>query len=322
LQVWCVSDGRAGIERQTLALADALAEDGPVERTVIRLTPKAPQLWLAPAIWPAPLAALPGEQRAMLRPPWPDVWIANGRRSIPYSLWVRRQVAAPHVVQVQDPRVDPSRFDLVVPPAHDRVSGPNVVSLTGAPVWFDRHRIEIARARHPRQPWQPPVVVVIVGGTSKRHQLSESRTVGLVKDLAALIGNGHLLQITTSRRTPDHARSALRTLARSTGCGFFDNEADDGPNPYLDWLATSDAAIVTEDSTNMLTDAAFFGLPIHLYKLEGGDQRFDRLHGAFISHGAARWFTGTIERWTYPDLRLQTLEVARRIRMDLTAKRV
>ena len=114
----------------------------------------------------------------------------------------------------------------------------------------------------------------------------------------------------------------MRTFALQAGQPIFDNETQDGPNPYLDWLATADAVIVTEDSTNMLTDASFFGLPVHLYKLDGGDERFDRLHQAFIGHGAARWFSGRIDRWTYPDTRLQTLAVARRIRMDLIAKRV
>jgi uncharacterized protein len=316
-----VSDGRAGIARQTFALADALAEDGPVDQVDVTLTPNAPQVWLPPTLWPSPLAALPADQQALLQTPWPDVWIANGRRSIPYSLWVRQQPNAPYVVQLQDPRVDPERFDLVVPPAHDQLSGANVMTLTGAPVWFSADKITRAKERYPHRPWDPPVVIVIVGGTSKRHSLSDLRTDALVADLEALAAQHHQLRITTSRRTPDHARTALRALASKIQCPFFDNEVDDGPNPYGDWLASCDAAIVTEDSTNMLTDAAFFGRPIHLYKLDGGDARFDRLHRAFIDQGAARWFSGSIDFWTYTDFREQTLTVARRIRMDLATKR-
>jgi uncharacterized protein len=321
LRVWCVSDGRAGIERQTMALAEALAESGPVDTQIVRLTPGAPQVWLPPGLWPAPLAALPADQRRTLAPPWPDVWIANGRRSIPYSLWVRRQASPPYVVQVQDPRMNPTLFDLVVPPAHDRLIGANVMTLTGAPVWFGQDRIDAAIAMAPRRTaWAPALVLVIVGGTSKRHALTPERTGTLINDLKALTDQGHALAITTSRRTPDHARAGLRAFAGQTASRFFDNEADDGPNPYLSWLATADASIVTEDSTNMLTDAAFFGLPIHLYQLDGGDARFDRLHQGFINHGAARWFAGRIEQWSYTDLRLQTLEVAHRIRMDLKTK--
>jgi mitochondrial fission protein ELM1 len=53
----------------------------------------------------------------------------------------------------------------------------------------------------------------------------------------------------------------------------------------------------------MITDAAFFGVPIHLLRLEGGDAKFDRLHEAFIEAGCARWFEGHIEQWTYPPVR-------------------
>ena len=57
--VWCVSDGRAGIERQTIAIANALSELIAIETNIVHLNPKGPQTWLPPQFWPAPLAALP-----------------------------------------------------------------------------------------------------------------------------------------------------------------------------------------------------------------------------------------------------------------------
>jgi uncharacterized protein len=112
----------------------------------------------------------------------------------------------------------------------------------------------------------------------------------------------HLL-ITTSRRTPEDVMALFRAFALEHKAGFFADEATDGPNPYLAWLASADTALVTEDSTNMMTDAAFFGLPLHLLKLDGGDARFDRLHAGFIDAGAARWFAGSVESWAYPPVR-------------------
>ena len=64
-----------------------------------------------------------------------------------------------------------------------------------------------------------------------------------------------------------------------------------------------DAALVTEDSANMLAEPAFFAKPIHILKLEGASPRFDRLHAGFISRGAARWFTGALDAWSYPPIR-------------------
>ena len=95
----------------------------------------------------------------------------------------------------------------------------------------------------------------------------------------------------------------FRAFAFTSGADFFANETRDGPNPYLAWLAQAEAALVTEDSTNMMTDAAFFGIPIHLIKLEGGDAKFDRLHAAFIERGAARWFSGSLTAWSYAPIR-------------------
>jgi uncharacterized protein len=312
--VWCVSDGRAGIERQTLAVADALSEIIAINIKTIRLTPSAPQVWLPPTLWPAPLSALPPEQRAQLIPPWPDVWIANGRRSIPYSLKMREwSGGVSFVVQLQDPRVDARRFDMVVPPLHDQLVGKNVVPTLGAPVWYTDN--QIIAAYPPRAHYKnidQKRAIVILGGTSKRHQFTLSRAEAILADLNRIADSGIDLFITTSRRTPIEIETMFRTFAQIKGARFYANEKQDGPNFYLGWLSLAHYALVTEDSTNMITDAAFFGLPVHLLKLDGGDARFARLHKGFIDAGVARWFSGKLEKWTYEPVR-DAMEVAKAI---------
>jgi len=93
-----------------------------------------------------------------------------------------------------------------------------------------------------------------------------------------------------------------RALAGELG-GEFWAAPQDGPNPYLGWLLHSQAAIVTEDSANMLCDAAWHGLPVHMAKLEGRAPKFDRLHQSLIDRGCARWFEGELESWSYEPLR-------------------
>lgn len=318
-QLWCISDGRVGIERQTVAVSNALSELLPIETKIIRLNPRPPQVWLPPNLWPAPLAALPFDQRDQLREPWPDVWIANGRRSIPYSLRAKHWSGGKSlVVQLQDPRVDSRRFDLVVPPIHDGVVGSNVIETLGAPVWFTNQQIDAARAGFPALgDIMAPKVAVILGGPSKRHRFSTARAQAIIAQLSKIAASGAHLMVTTSRRTPTEIVTLFRTFAGQHNADFFADEASDGPNPYLAWLAYADFALVTEDSTNMMTDAAFFGLPIHLIKLEGGDARFDLLHKGFVDRGAARWFNGTLERWTYPPVR-DAMAVAQAIVARLT----
>ena len=305
VSVWCVSDGRAGIERQTLAVAHALSERVPTRIKLLRLQPTGFQISLPPSLWLMPKAALPIEQATRLQAPWPDVWIANGRRSIPYSLRMKQWSAGQSlVVQLQDPRLNPKRFDLVAPPQHDRVRGDNVVTTLGAPVWYTQKQIDTALTQIPEpRHLGKKKVMVILGGTSKRHQLSLARAHAIVAELQRLAHQDVHLMITTSRRTPKPAEALFRAFAFTSGADFFATEARDGPNPYLAWLAQAEAALVSEDSTNMMTDVAFFGIPMHLIKLEGGDAKFDRLHAAFIERGAARWFNGSLTTWTYEPIR-------------------
>ena len=312
--VWCVADGRAGILNQTKALAAALAEpERAAKLTHVRseaqsrdviLQPQGFQLMLRPDLWPAPLSALPADQRKLLSPPWPDVWIAAGRRSIPYSRMMRKLSGGKTlVVQTQDPKVSLDSFDLVIPPEHDAVSGPNVFSILGSPVWFSEQRIADAKARFAHlTKADSQKVLVSLGGDSKTHSFTEARAAAIEADLRRL-ALGRQFWITVSRRTPEAIRHRFRKLAADLGAAFWEDEQRDGPNPYVAFLSLCDAALVTEDSANMLADPAFFAKPIHILKLEGSSPRFDRLHQSFIARGAARWFTGDLQNWSYQPIR-------------------
>lgn len=314
--IWVVSDGRAGIERQAVAIARAL---GDLDRwpkiahirsdahraEPIRIDPQPPQVMLPPDMWPAPLAALPTAQRAQFKAPWPDVWIGSGRRAVPYSMRVRNwSDGKTLVVQTQDPRVSLDTFDLVVPPEHDEVRGPNVLSTRGAPAFFPADEIEEALLQFGALADEPGrKVAVILGGTSKTHAMPEKRAAEIEAVLRKLAGAGDRLWITVSRRTPEHARIRFRSMADQVGARYWESEAVDGPNPYLAYLAMADVALVTEDSANMLSEIAFFGTPAYLINLPGQSDKFDRLHESFIDCGAARWFEGRVETWEYERIR-------------------
>ena len=77
------------------------------------------------------------------------------------------------VVQVQHPRMDPRRFDLVVVNRHDELTGPNVVVTRTA-----LHRVTPARLAAAAAAWQPrlahlkrPLVAVLIGGSNGRFRL-------------------------------------------------------------------------------------------------------------------------------------------------------
>ncbi|WP_199288581.1 mitochondrial fission ELM1 family protein, partial [Henriciella aquimarina] len=194
-------------------------------------------------------------------------------------------------------------FDLIVVPEHDGLDGPNVIRTVGAPSYFAPDDIEEAgQAFADLADENGKSCVVILGGDSKAHTFSEAAADRLAEDFTRLSGLGWRLRITTSRRTPVPVVARMRALADRIGARFWAGP-EDGPNPYLAWLVYSDAAIVTEDSANMLSDAAWHGLPVHIARLEGTSTKFDRLHESLIRRGCARWFEGQLEQWTYEPLR-------------------
>ncbi len=313
--IWCVADGRAGILNQTTALAAALAEPGRAARLAhitsdahrdgpLILQPKGWRVLLPPDSWPDPELSLSKEQAEQLTPPWPDLWIAAGRRSIPFSRLIREfSDGKTLVVQTQDPRVDLEPFDLVIPPEHDRLMGPNVFPIVGPPVWFSKERVEEAHQRFGGlKKGAAQKVLVSLGGDSKTHRFTEMDA-GLIEEMLKTNARDRRYWISVSRRTPEHARVRFRKLAEKLDAVFWETEDRDGPNPYVAFLSLCDVALVTEDSANMIADPAFFGKPVYIVPLTGQSTRFDRLHRSFINRGAARWFDGTLAPWSYPPVR-------------------
>ncbi|MEL8054891.1 MAG: mitochondrial fission ELM1 family protein [Pseudomonadota bacterium] len=310
-----VSDGRAGNAAQVRAIVAALREperwaklshiagQGHRDEPLV-LSPRAPWIWLPGARWPFPLAALPNQQRDLFQPPWPTLWIAAGRRSAPYTRLVKRlSGGATLAIQMLDPKCDPADFDLVVTPEHDELSGDNVITTVGSPSHFSAEAIAQAKSDFAHlSERKAKTAIVILGGDSKAHRFSDEAATRLINHLRAVSEQDWYLRITTSRRTPASVSEAVRAFATETGSDFWAGP-EDGPNPYLGWLLHSDAAIVTEDSANMLCDAAWHGLPVHIARLEGGLLKFDRLHQSLIERDVARWFEGQIESWTYKPLR-------------------
>lgn len=313
--IWAASDGKAGNEAQVMALSRALGETGRWMKIAhiqgrarrggpIRLHPKGFQTVLPAHLWPAPLAALPRAEREIFTAPWPTLWIGAGRRTAPYTAAMRHwSDGETFTIHILDPKVEPTRFDMLVTPEHDGLSGDNVVSTLGSPSYFSPDDIEEAELHFgDLADEMGKSCVVVLGGNSNTHTMTDARVTELVAQLRRLTLEGWRLRITCSRRTPDSARAAFRAFAQDTGSRFWDGPAD-GRNPYLAWLLFSDVALVTEDSANMLSDAAYFGLPLHIVRLEGRSPKFDRLHQGFIDRSVARWFDGQIAKWTYEPLR-------------------
>jgi uncharacterized protein len=285
---WIVTDGKAGMESQCLGLAEALELDP----TIIRVAMRNPWRDLAPHF-------RIGMQHAFLdnplRPPWPDLLIATGRLSVPASLYVKQKNPRTRRVQIQNPGISPRNFDLVIAPMHDDLWGANVIQTIGA-----LHRATPERLANEAQRLAPrlaglprPFIGVLIGGASGVYRFGseEARAFALEIARQGALSGGSLL-VTPSRRTGDENIAIIRAALEGKP-GFVWDGA--GVNPYFGILATSDVILVTGDSVNMITEACTSGHPVHIYRLPGGSNKFERFHEALTLRGYARIYEGSLD---------------------------
>lgn len=301
LSIWVASSGAAGMERQGLSIAlavrDRLASVRAVDVKVSRLAQMgwrgALPLWAQGDL----RSCLAPDEAAMLRAgPFPDLWIGTGRASLGLSIGLRRWSGGKTlVVQTQDPRAPRNLFDLIVPPLHDGLAGENVLPIIGAPVYFAPDAIaqaKTAAAAIMARPGQK--LLVAIGGGYRRRAFAPALFDAWVDDLQRLATAGAQLLITTSRRTPPFIAAKLEALRAMPGNMVWRGPPD-GPNPYLAFLVSADAALVTPDSVNMSMDAAFFGLPIHWWTPPNAPAKFAAFYADLIARDQALWFGGEID---------------------------
>ncbi|QBX37008.1 nucleoside-diphosphate sugar epimerase [Brevundimonas sp. S30B] len=299
LRIWAVSDGRAGIANQALGLAEAVGRLVPCAVTAKTVRWRSAFDWL-PAALKAPAMLDPASDP--VAPPWPDIWIAAGRATLPLS--IRMKGRGPLVVQVQNPRLDPALFDVVVAPAHDGIQGDTVFEITGSP-----HRITPGRIADEAQAFAArlealprPRVAALIGGRSTAFDLPDTHAADLAAQIAqAVEAVGGSLMLTFSRRTPEAARAIMTRRLDALPGWVWDGTGD---NPLFAFLHFADHILVTEDSANMAAEAASTGRPVHVLPMvaRGPSGKFARLHADLAARGAARAFEGELESWRYEPL--------------------
>jgi mitochondrial fission protein ELM1 len=283
---------------QVLGLAEAVARLRPVRITAKRVAYRGPigRLPQALNLFPRQVLA-PDADR--FEPPWPDLWIAAGRATLPLSAGVRRwSKGRTFTVQLQDPRWPTHLFDLVIPPEHDDLSGANVFPIIGSPNRITPERLAEAEAefRERIATLPSPRVAVLVGGKSKAHELSPERARSLASEIGAAVeGAGGSVLVTFSRRTPEAAQRFMTHRLKRLPGWVWEGE---GPNPYFAFLQAADVVLVTEDSTNMAAEAAAAGKPVLVMHLDGDSPKHRRLHDSLRKRLAARPFRGALERWS------------------------
>ena len=293
---WVITDGTAGMENQALGLAERL--DMPIVLKHVAL--RWPWNVIASHLPIAPFKLVSPASDA-INSPWPVLAIGCGRQSIPFMRAIRKASSGRTItVQCQHPRVNPALFDLVVPPQHDRLTGPNVLPLLGSPNRISPAALEKARAHFAPllEKIRAPRIAVLLGGRNKAYQFGRVETEALARALAGLAPD-YGLMITPSRRTEAENLAIIGKALEGSNAMIWNGQ---GENPYLGLIAWADAFIVTADSVNMACEAAATGKPVHIFPLPGGSAKFRQFNVELRKRGIARPFTGKIEHWTYPKL--------------------
>lgn len=280
-----LSEALAGLQAQALGLAEAAG----LSPRIVTLEPRAPWRYVSARVWPMPLAAVG------LAPPPEDLVIGCGGVGAAVSVPLRK--AGRRLVQVQHPRMDLRKFDLVVVNRHDQVTGPNVIVTRTA-----LHRATPARLAAARAEWAPrlahlprPLVAVLVGGSNGRFRLEAAEGAALAAQLAGMMQQDQVgLAVTPSRRTASAVRLALQDKLEPLGGWVWDMEGD---NPYFGMLALADAIVVTEDSVSMVSEAVATPAPVMLAGLPGGSRRIGMFTRGLVEDGRVRPFTGRLQMW-------------------------
>ncbi|MBC6440822.1 MAG: mitochondrial fission ELM1 family protein [Rhodospirillales bacterium] len=309
LTTWVVTDGAAGTVNQCAGLASRLGVE-PIVKT-IRI--RQPWQSLPPGLWLAPLRALTSDSDP-LRQPWPALLIASGRKSVAPAAAIRQLSGERTIcVQIQKPGIRTDRFDLVVAPAHDQLTGPNVIVTKGSVHGLTRDVLNREADRW-RTDLQRPLVFATIGGPNKVYDFTRDDARDLGRRLCALPGS---LLVTMSRRTTGAVAEALTAELDPARTRIWDGSGD---NPYCGWLGLADAVVVTSDSVNMTTEACATGHPVHVAHLKGSSRKFEAFHALMERSGHTRRFGTGVDLDWIPEPLDDTGVVADRVRELLEAK--
>jgi uncharacterized protein len=262
-RIWVLLGQRRGDNNQLLALAEAL--ETPFETRTLKYG-RWWALWLR--LFPRRPALVTRGYRDHLRPPWPDVVIGIGRRSVAVARWVKRMSGGrTKLVRVGNPRTSPALYDLVITtPQYPVPLGPNVLKL---PLSMDRHSSP-PKLTDTERAWLEelprPHLLVSLGGKTRYWHLPEAQIVDAAERVArrAAASGGSLIVATSPRTTAEISTLIERALAHRANCRIISDESV----RYPALLHNADEHFVTGDSVSMISEAILTGKPVGLIPVE------------------------------------------------------
>lgn len=284
---WIISEGLAGLNAQAIGLAEAAG----LRHELKVLHPTVPWKWIAAKFWPNPLSVVAGS----LTTPLPGLAIGCGGMAGVVLAALRRR--SMQVVQVQNPRIDPRRFDLIIANRHDELTGPNVIVTRTA-----LHRVTTERLAEAAGAWKErfaahrrPMVALLLGGNNGRYRLDTTVAGRLAGQLVDMVQRDQVgIVVTPSRRTDPAVIQLLRDALTPVGGWVWDFR---GENPYFGMVALADMIIVTQDSVSMISEASASNAPVMIAPLPGKSRRQTLFLETMLQEDRVRLFDGRFAPW-------------------------
>jgi mitochondrial fission protein ELM1 len=264
--IWALLGERTGDNNQVLALAEQLGL--PFKAVTLSYARIAGYDLgrIRPEHLGASLLSLNWSARAQIKPPWPDLAIGVGRRSVPVARYIRQMSSGrTKLVRIGNPRIDPRLFDLVITTRqYDVLPSDNVLTL---PVAMSRFRgsedVEPSERRwlhaHSR-----PHLLLAVGGNTTDVELPREQMVEAAAHIASSAGAaGGTVLVAPSQRTDQGLLRAIEQAIGNSGLIV----PNDGPS-FAALLADADQIFVTADSISMLSEAIVTGKPVGMVPVE------------------------------------------------------
>ncbi len=263
--IWVLLGERTGDNNQALALAEELGLPfKPVKLSYARIAGYDLGR-IRPEHLGASLFSLDRAAKAQITPPWPDLVIGVGRRSVPVARYIRKMSGGTaKLVRIGNPRIDARLFDLVVTTRQYEVPpSANVVTL---PVAMSRFR-ETAIGPAERK-WLDacprPHLLLAVGGKTKDVELPvDDIGEAVARIVAGARAAGGTVLVAPSRRTdPALLQATVGALGKD---GLI--VPNDGPS-FAALLDDADQIFVTADSISMLSEAIVTGKPVGMIPVQ------------------------------------------------------
>jgi mitochondrial fission protein ELM1 len=264
-KVWVLLGQKGGDNAQIRNLAQLLEWPHAEKQLYFNEFSRRPNILLGPTLFSIKESVPP------LEPPWPDLLIAAGKRSVPAARWVKKRSGGrTKLVHMGRPWGPLDWFDLIVTtPQYRLPRRPNVIHNTLPIIRHDPQRLreEVEKWSERLSPLPRPWIALLAGGPSRPFTF-DARTGESLGRAASSFAREHggSLLVTAGRRCPP---ASFQALAGAVDCPSHVHDPHDPSqeNPYFAYLSLADMFVVTCDSASMIAEACLMRKPVFVFDL-------------------------------------------------------